>query len=510
MGGIWWLGKILRWKFWFGSAGFHNNPASVFFLELFIRVDLIGCLFGNNIQVVFLQEAEVLTGLREFAFFHTLPDVPVDEGTLAVHHVILLRDTFGEDTRDGHVVSNHGHVSLGLGHDVLRDRVGRDLVQADLETGRAPLHEGDLVVLLEPLNGGVGLLGFDLSTVVDGDGHVLVFHRVKVGVLDKHVLRLEDVVCDFTDSLGLVRGLLLGDDWGQGRSHEVEAREGHKVGLEFSEVHIQLSVESERGGHGGNDLGDDFVQVIVRWSLDVKLLLADAVDSFVVEKHRHFSVVQEPVGREHGVVRLNDASGNLGGRVDLEADLRLLSVVNSDALEDQGAETRAGTTANSVVDDEALHVLGVVHQLSQPIVDLVKDFLSHCVVATGKVVGGVLLSIEQEFGVEHLRLRSCPDIVNDSRLEIDGDVTGHELASACLLVKRREVLVFLRFLRVFLAFAVVCNFVFRTVLDPHSISQLDTSLTNINGKDFAGWHGRLVFFRLALKTRKEPEGNKFF
>jgi len=49
---------------------------------------------------------------------------------------------------------------------------------------------------------------------------------------------------------------------------------------------------------------------------EVELLLADGVDGLVVEKHGHFSVVEEPVGGEHGVVGLDDAGGQVGRGVD--------------------------------------------------------------------------------------------------------------------------------------------------------------------------------------------------
>merc|ERR1740121_2261741 len=154
------------------------------------------------------------------------------------------------------------------------------------------------------------------------------------------------------------------------------------VGLEFSEVNVELSVESEGRGHRGNNLGDDHVEVGVGRSVDVELLLADAVERLVIEKDRHLSVVEEPVRGEHG------------GRVDLEADLGLLAVVDGNSLKDERSETGSGTTSNGVVDDESLDVLGVVNKFSESVVNLVEDLLSHGVVSTGEVVGGILLSVQ--------------------------------------------------------------------------------------------------------------------
>merc|ERR1719195_270991 len=244
-------------------------------LELLVRVNLIRRLLGDDIKVVLLKESKILTGLRELALFHTLADIPVDEGTLRVHHVILLGDSFSEDTAHGNVVSDHGHVPLRDLHGVLLASGGRNFVQANLEPGRAPLDEGDLIVLLQPLDGSVRLLRLDRSTVVHRDGHVLVLHWIEVGVFHKHVLGLEDVVRDLADGLGLVRSLRLTDHWRKSGGHEVESREGHQVRLELPEIAVQLSIEAEGRSHGGDDLGDDNVEIRVAGALDVQLLLAD-------------------------------------------------------------------------------------------------------------------------------------------------------------------------------------------------------------------------------------------
>merc|ERR1719150_531884 len=422
--------------------------------------------------------------LRELSLFHTLTDIPVDEGTLGVHHVVLLGDTLGEDTADGDVISNHGDIALGLLHDVSLDLCGWNLVQANLESGWAPLDEGDLVVLLQPLDGGVGLLGLDLSSVVDGDGHVLVLHWVEVGVFHKHVLGLEHVVGDLADGLGLVRCLLLVDDGGKCGGHEVESREGHQVGLELSEVNVELSVESEGRSHGGDDLGDDHVQVSIAWAVNVQLLLADAIDSLVVKQHGHLGVIQQPMGGEHGVVGLHDTGGDLGGGVDLESNLGLLAVVNGNALEDERAKSGSGTTSDGVVDDESLDVLGVVNELAQAVVHLVEDLLSDGVVSTSEVVRGIFLSVQEELGVEHLGVSSGSDIVDDSWLEVNGDVSWDELAGAGLLEESGEVLVF----ALFNEFSAGVDLVFGTVLGPHGVTELDSSLSNIDGQNFTGWH----------------------
>lgn len=40
-----------------------------------------------NFLVIFLKGSQILAGLGELALFHTLANIPVDEGTLCVHQV---------------------------------------------------------------------------------------------------------------------------------------------------------------------------------------------------------------------------------------------------------------------------------------------------------------------------------------------------------------------------------------------------------------------------------------
>ena len=103
---------------------------------------------------------------------------------------------------------------------------------------------------------------------------------------------------------------------------------GDEVGLELSHIDVEGTIESEGGSQRGDDLSDESVQVGVGGSLDVEVSSADVVDSLVVEHDGDVGVLEEGVGGEHGVVWLNDGSGDLGGRIDGETELGLLAVVD--------------------------------------------------------------------------------------------------------------------------------------------------------------------------------------
>jgi len=55
-----------------------------------------------------------------------------------------------------------------------------------------------------------------------------------------------------------------------------------KICLEFCQINVYGTIESERSSYGGDDLANQSVKVPVGRSLDVKITLADVVDGLVV------------------------------------------------------------------------------------------------------------------------------------------------------------------------------------------------------------------------------------
>ena len=103
---------------------------------------------------------------------------------------------------------------------------------------------------------------------------------------------------------------------------------GDEVGLELGNIDVQGTIESEGGSERGDNLSNESVQVGVGGSLDVEVSSADVVHGLVVEHDGDVGVLEEGVGGEHGVVWLNDGSGDLGRRIDGETELGLLAVVD--------------------------------------------------------------------------------------------------------------------------------------------------------------------------------------
>jgi len=103
---------------------------------------------------------------------------------------------------------------------------------------------------------------------------------------------------------------------------------GDQVSLEFSDIDVEGTIESQRGSQRGDDLSNESVEVGVGGSLDIELSSADIVDGFVVEHDSDIGVFEERVSGQHTVVWLNDSSGDLRRGVDSETELGLLAIVD--------------------------------------------------------------------------------------------------------------------------------------------------------------------------------------
>ena len=62
----------------------------------------------------------------------------------------------------------------------------------------------------------------------------------------------------------------------------IKSQFAYQVGLELSEIDVEGTVESERGGDRGDNLTNQTVEIRVGWSLNVQVAAADIVDSLKV------------------------------------------------------------------------------------------------------------------------------------------------------------------------------------------------------------------------------------
>ncbi|KND94019.1 hypothetical protein TOPH_00909, partial [Tolypocladium ophioglossoides CBS 100239] len=209
---------------------------------------------GSNLLVVALQGSQVLTGLRELAFLHALTDIPVHERTLGVHQVEFHRQRapgLGNCGGVGqHAATSRLHSTVVLG-EIAVGHVLRGLVaDTKLEASRAPVNELNSALRLEGSNGGVGIVGHDVTAVEQAGGHVLAVAGI---ALDHLVVGLEAGHGHLLDGVGLVGSLGGGDDGCIRDQREVDSGVRHQVGLELVQINVEGAIKSERSGDGGND-----------------------------------------------------------------------------------------------------------------------------------------------------------------------------------------------------------------------------------------------------------------
>jgi len=400
----------------------------------------------------------------------------MDEGALGVHKIELVINA-GEDLSDSCGVGDHADSAHDLG-EITTGHDSRGLVvDSALETSRAPVDKLDGPLGLDGSNGGVDILGDDITTVHEAAGHVFTVTGVTFG---HHGCGLEGGVGDLGNGELLVVGLLGRDDGSVGRKHEMDSWVGHEVSLELGDINVEGTIEPEGGSEGGDDLGDQSVQVGVGGTLNVEVSAADIVDGLVVKHDGDIGVLEERVSGEDGVVGLNDGGGHLGGGVHGETELGLLAVINGKSLEEEGTETGAGTATNSVEDHEALETSALISKLADSVEAEINNLFSDGVVTTGEVVSGILLTGDELLGVEQLPVGTSADLIDDGRLEIEEDSAGDVLASTSLGEEGVESVVATTDGLIGGHLTVRLNTVLEAEELPAGVTDLDTSLTDVN------------------------------
>merc|ERR1719203_2771777 len=138
----------------------------------------------QHLIFIFFQETKIFPGFTEFTFFHTFTDVPMDISTLRVHHIVFFTESFSEDSVDSNIITNHSTVTGSFGHVISYDSSGWSIIKTNLETSWTPFDKGYFSLLFHPLDGGVGNFRFNITSVVNRDGHIFIFDNVKVRVFD--------------------------------------------------------------------------------------------------------------------------------------------------------------------------------------------------------------------------------------------------------------------------------------------------------------------------------------
>jgi hypothetical protein len=303
--------------------------------------------------------------------------------------------------------------------------------------------------------------------------------------LSHHGSGFESGVGDFGNGKLFVVGLFSGDDGSVRGQHEMDSGVGDQVSLEFSDIDIEGTIESQRGSQRGDDLSNKSVEVGVSGSFDIELSSADVVDSFVVEHDSDIGVFKEGVSGQDGVVGFNDGSGDLGRGVDGETELGLLTVIDGESFEEEGTETGTSTTTDGVEDHETLETSTVISELSDSVKGKIDDFFTDGVVTSGEVVGSIFLTGDKLFGVEELSVGTSSDFIDDGGFEIKEDGSGDVLAGTSFGEEGVESIITTTDSLVRGHLTIRLDTVFKTEEFPTSVTDLDTGLTDVDRNNFS-------------------------
>jgi len=206
----------------------------------------------------------------------------------------------------------------------------------------------------------------------------------------------------------------------------------HQVSLELSNIDVKGTIESEGGGKGGDNLGNESVQVGVGWSLDIEVSSADIINGLVIEDDGNIGVLEEGVGGQDGVVWLNNGGGDLWGWVDGETELGLLTIIDGKSFEEKGSESGTGSSTDGVEDEETLETSALIRKLSDSVEAEINDFLTNGVMSSGEVVGSIFFTGDKLLWMEQLSVGSGSNFIDNGWLEIEEDSSWDVLTSTSL------------------------------------------------------------------------------
>ena len=135
--------------------------------------------------------------------------------------------------------------------------------------------------------------------------------------------------------------------------------------------------------------------------------------------------------------------------------------------------------------EETLKTSTVVSQLSDSVEAEVDNLLADSVVTSGEVVGSIFLSGNELLGVEELTVGAGSDLIDDSGFEVQEDRAGDVFTSSGFAEESIEGIVATSNGFVGGHLTVRLDAVLEAEEFPAGITDLNTSLTNVNGDNFS-------------------------
>lgn len=390
---------------------------------LLLEVFLLALGDGGILVLLVLGDkvVHVALSLSELHLVHTLTSVPMQESLATEHSSELVADTL-EELLDGGGVSNEGGGHL--------ETTGRNGAQGGLDVVGDPLDEVGLVLALDVAHLVLNLLHGDLSAEDSRAGEVTTVTEVRSS---HHVLGVEHLLGQLRNGDGTERVGTAAGQRSEANHEEVKTRERNHVDGQLAKIRVELTGETETGGHARHDSRDQVVQVTVRGVGELEGAHANVIQSLVVDTEGLVGVLNKLVDGKSGVVGLNNGVGDLGGGDNGEGGHHTVGELLTDLGDQESTHTGTGTTTEGVGNLETLEAVAALSLATDNIDNLVNKFGTLGVVTLGPVVTSTGLAENEVVGTEELTEGTGTDGVHGTRLKINEDGTRDILVSAGLV-----------------------------------------------------------------------------
>jgi hypothetical protein len=400
----------------------------------------------------------------------------MDESSFGIHKIEFMIDS-GEDFSDSSGVGDHADSSHDFSEITTWDDSWGLIINTAFETSWAPVDELNGSLGFDGGNGGVDILGYNITSVHHTTGHVFTVSGITFG---HHGGWFESGVGDFSNRELFMISFLSRDNWSIRGKHEMNSGIWDQVSLEFSDIDVKGTIESEGGSKGGDNLGDESVEVSVSGSFNIESSSTDIIDSFVIKHNSNISMFEEGVSGEDGVVWFDNSGGDLWGWIDGETELGFLTIIDGKSFEEERSETRSGTTTDGVEDEETLETSTLISKFSDSVETEIDDFFTNGVMSSSEVVSGIFFTRDQLFWVEELSVGTSSDFIDDSWFEIEEYTSWDVFSSTSLTEEGVESIITTTNSFVRWHLTIRLDTVFKAEEFPASVTDLDTALTDVD------------------------------
>lgn len=203
-----------------------------------------------------------------------------------------------------------------------------------------------------------------------------------------HVLSVEHLLGQFWNSQRSERFGADRRQWSVTNHKEVQSWERNQVDGQLSQVGVQLTRVTQRGGDTRHDARHQVVQLVVIWLRQLQGFLANVVQCLVIDTEGLIGVLHQLVDRQGGIVWLDNRVGHLWRRHHREGGHHSVGKLFSNSGNQQSTHTRTGTTTQRMGDLETLQRVAALGLSSHNFHDGVHQLCTLGVVTFGPDVSG--------------------------------------------------------------------------------------------------------------------------